>query len=155
MHHTALSQFPRGSDQSYWLRRAGCGRGPGPLCRGGSPGTHLPESSAAVGADYPCMAEIPHGRTTLAVGNCIQYGDRVSTVRHRLCATIWAYTFCSASMLDDAKRWFEAATTICRFVPDGESRAAKVRPSTAVGSALTPSLQISKTYAYLLERYTR
>ncbi|KAH9920328.1 meiosis protein SPO22/ZIP4 like-domain-containing protein [Fomitopsis serialis] len=43
----------------------------------------------------------------------------------------------SASLLDEAKRWFEASTTICRFVPDGESRANK----------------ISETYTRLLERY--
>ncbi|KAI0666199.1 meiosis protein SPO22/ZIP4 like-domain-containing protein [Trametes maxima] len=36
-------------------------------------------------------------------------------------------------------QWFEAATAICRFVPDGESRSAK----------------ISKTYTHLLERYAR
>ncbi|KAI0327295.1 hypothetical protein GY45DRAFT_1355763 [Cubamyces sp. BRFM 1775] len=61
--------------------------------------------------------------------------------RHWLLATAYntGIECLHASMLDDAKRWFEAATTICRFVPDGESRAAK----------------ISKTYAYLLERYTR
>ncbi|KAI0665334.1 meiosis protein SPO22/ZIP4 like-domain-containing protein [Trametes maxima] len=41
------------------------------------------------------------------------------------------------SLLDEAKRWFEAATAICRFMPDGESRSAK----------------ISKTYTHLLERY--
>ncbi|OSD05749.1 hypothetical protein PYCCODRAFT_1432287 [Trametes coccinea BRFM310] len=44
-----------------------------------------------------------------------------------------------ASLLDEAKRWFEAATTICRFVPDGDARSEK----------------ISKTYAHLLERYSR
>ncbi|KAI0638918.1 meiosis protein SPO22/ZIP4 like-domain-containing protein [Trametes polyzona] len=44
-----------------------------------------------------------------------------------------------SSLLDDAKRWFEAATTICRFVPDGDSRSDK----------------ISKTYTQLLERYAR
>ncbi|PCH33182.1 hypothetical protein WOLCODRAFT_93070 [Wolfiporia cocos MD-104 SS10] len=32
-----------------------------------------------------------------------------------------------ASLLDEAKRWFEASTTICRFVPDGDNRAAKVQ----------------------------
>ena len=32
----------------------------------------------------------------------------------------------SASFLDEAKRWFEASTTICRFVPDGDTRAGKV-----------------------------
>ncbi|OBZ78676.1 hypothetical protein A0H81_00254 [Grifola frondosa] len=43
-----------------------------------------------------------------------------------------------ASLLDEAKRWFEASTTVCRFVPDGENRAEK----------------ISETYAQLLARYS-
>lgn len=43
----------------------------------------------------------------------------------------------SASMLDEAKRWFEASTVICRFVPDGKDRAEK----------------ISETYTHLLARY--
>jgi len=42
-----------------------------------------------------------------------------------------------ASLLDEAKRWFEASTTICRFLPDGEGRAEK----------------ISETYSHLLARY--
>jgi len=33
----------------------------------------------------------------------------------------------SASVVDEAKRWFECATVICRFVPDGKARAEKVR----------------------------
>ena len=32
-------------------------------------------------------------------------------------------------MLDEAKRWFEASTVICRFVPDGHLRAEKVSAS--------------------------
>ncbi|TFK48044.1 hypothetical protein OE88DRAFT_1810744 [Heliocybe sulcata] len=42
-----------------------------------------------------------------------------------------------ASFLDEAKRWFEASTIICRFIPDGEQRAEK----------------ISGTYTHLLSRY--
>ncbi|EPQ61286.1 hypothetical protein GLOTRDRAFT_102895 [Gloeophyllum trabeum ATCC 11539] len=42
-----------------------------------------------------------------------------------------------ASLLDEAKRWFEASTVICRYVPDGEQRAEK----------------ISATYTHLLSRY--
>ncbi|KAJ7233617.1 meiosis protein SPO22/ZIP4 like-domain-containing protein [Mycena haematopus] len=42
-----------------------------------------------------------------------------------------------ASMLDEAKRWFESATIICRFVPGGKERADK----------------ISETYMHLLARY--
>ncbi|RDB27351.1 TPR repeat-containing protein ZIP4 [Hypsizygus marmoreus] len=41
------------------------------------------------------------------------------------------------SMLDEAKRWFEASTIICRFVPGGRDRAEK----------------ISETYTHLLSRY--
>ncbi|TFK38784.1 meiosis protein SPO22/ZIP4 like-domain-containing protein [Crucibulum laeve] len=43
-----------------------------------------------------------------------------------------------ASLLDEAKRWFEASTVICRFVPGGKERAKK----------------ISETYMHLLSRYT-
>lgn len=43
-----------------------------------------------------------------------------------------------ASMLDEAKRWFESATIICRFVPGGKERAQK----------------ISETYTHLLARYS-
>ncbi len=32
-----------------------------------------------------------------------------------------------ASALDEAKRWFESSTVICRFVPGGKERAEKVR----------------------------
>lgn len=42
-----------------------------------------------------------------------------------------------ASMVDEAKRWFECSTIICRFVPDGRQRAEK----------------ISTTYSDLLARY--
>ncbi|KAE9404331.1 hypothetical protein BT96DRAFT_853832, partial [Gymnopus androsaceus JB14] len=42
-----------------------------------------------------------------------------------------------ASSLDEAKRWFESSTVICRFVPGGTERAEK----------------ISETYAQLLARY--
>jgi len=42
-----------------------------------------------------------------------------------------------ASMLDEAKRWFESATVICRFIPGGKERAD----------------MISETYMRLLARY--
>ncbi|THU92597.1 hypothetical protein K435DRAFT_726088 [Dendrothele bispora CBS 962.96] len=42
-----------------------------------------------------------------------------------------------ASLLDEAKRWFETATVICKFVPGGNESAKK----------------ISETYAQLLARY--
>ncbi|KAG6334327.1 hypothetical protein ID866_4762 [Astraeus odoratus] len=44
----------------------------------------------------------------------------------------------SASVVDEAKRWFECATVVCRFVPDAKARAEK----------------ISETYTELLARYT-
>jgi len=34
-------------------------------------------------------------------------------------------SFVSASFFDEAKRWFEAATVICRFIPGGRERADK------------------------------
>jgi len=37
------------------------------------------------------------------------------------------FTFHSASLLDEARRWFESSTVICKFVPDGKNRAEKVR----------------------------
>lgn len=59
---------------------------------------------------------------------CLQYCSH-SYALHTVVATELVH---SASMADEAKRWFESATVICRFVPDGEARAAKVR------YALTP-----------------
>ncbi|KAK1222658.1 sporulation-specific protein 22 [Marasmius sp. AFHP31] len=44
-----------------------------------------------------------------------------------------------ASLLDEAKRWFESSTVICKFVPGGVERAEK----------------ISETYTRLLARYTQ
>ncbi|KAI6152903.1 meiosis protein SPO22/ZIP4 like-domain-containing protein, partial [Pisolithus thermaeus] len=44
-----------------------------------------------------------------------------------------------ASLVDEARRWFECATVFCRFVPNGKTRAEK----------------ISETYTDLLARYTR
>jgi len=43
-----------------------------------------------------------------------------------------------ASVLDEAKRWFESSTVICRFIPDGQNRADKIH----------------ETYMHLLARYT-
>lgn len=37
---------------------------------------------------------------------------------------------CSASLTDEAKRWFECSTVLCRFVPDGRLRAEKVCATT-------------------------
>src|ERR1700753_2987199 len=35
--------------------------------------------------------------------------------------------FRSATQFNEAKRWFESATVLCRFVPDGVAKAEKVR----------------------------
>jgi len=43
----------------------------------------------------------------------------------------------SACCLDEARRWFESSTVLCRFVPDGKVRSEK----------------IAETYSYLLTRY--
>ncbi|TBU26328.1 meiosis protein SPO22/ZIP4 like-domain-containing protein [Dichomitus squalens] len=50
--------------------------------------------------------------------------------RHWLMGTVYntGIECLHASLLDEAKRWFEAAATICRFVPDGDARADRVRP---------------------------
>ncbi|KAI0719068.1 meiosis protein SPO22/ZIP4 like-domain-containing protein [Cerioporus squamosus] len=60
--------------------------------------------------------------------------------RHWLMGTVYntGIECLHASYLDEAKRWFEAATTICRFVADGEARSEK----------------IAKTYTQLLARYS-
>lgn len=42
-------------------------------------------------------------------------------------------TYDSASRLDEAKRWFESSTVICKFVTDGQKRAEKVRVPIDVG----------------------
>lgn len=61
----------------------------------------------------------------------------------------------SASMLDEAKRWFEASTMICRFVPEGQERAEKVCPCFLPDHReyLQTRKQISETYMHLLSRY--
>lgn len=68
-------------------------------------------------------------------------GDQVYPVDERQWLLATAYntgTEClHASFFDEAKRWFEAATVICRFVPGGRERADK----------------ISKSYTQLLARY--
>ena len=57
-------------------------------------------------------------------------------------------------MLDEAKRWFEAATVICKYVPDGDRRAAKVG-AMLFGFLVDTRLlfKISETYSHLLARY--
>lgn len=59
--------------------------------------------------------------------------------RHWLLATAYntGVESLHASSLDEAKRWFEVATTICKFIPAGRERASKV----------------SQAYTHLLSRY--
>jgi hypothetical protein len=47
---------------------------------------------------------------------------------------------CSASLADEAKRWFECSTVLCRFVPDGRLRAEKVCPMTTTKHAHNAAL---------------
>jgi hypothetical protein len=61
--------------------------------------------------------------------------------------------YLSASMVDEAKRWFESSTIICRFVPDGRQRAEKVgKVQWKIRLHRIPQ-QISTTYSDLLARY--
>ncbi|KAH7884118.1 hypothetical protein F5I97DRAFT_1969338 [Phlebopus sp. FC_14] len=63
----------------------------------------------------------------------------------------------SASVNDEAKRWFECATVFCRFVPDGKQRAERVGISNTIHYAhrFAADCQISGTYTGLLARYAR
>ena len=70
-------------------------------------------------------------------------------------------------MLDEAKRWFEASTVICRFVPGGKECAEKVRQicpfvyqwrsplilGTVTDETWADPFKISETYTHLLSRY--
>src|SRR5947209_4934635 len=47
--------------------------------------------------------------------------------------------YLSASMVDEAKRWFECSTVLCRFVPDGKQRADKVGRSALEETGFTTS----------------
>ncbi|KAG2129719.1 meiosis protein SPO22/ZIP4 like-domain-containing protein, partial [Suillus bovinus] len=58
-----------------------------------------------------------------------------------------------ASMVDEAKRWFECSTIICRFVPDGRQRAEKVGEIRYKIRLHHIQQQISTTYSDLLARY--
>jgi len=69
----------------------------------------------------------------MAASYSIQYWHRVSPVSILNAPEAWASEACllmsprpSISMLDEAKRWFEVSTVICRFVPEGKMRAEKV-----------------------------
>ena len=60
----------------------------------------------------------------------------------------------SASSLDEARRWFEVATVICKFIPGGEDRASKVLCLfNYCVTGIVIVFKISETYAHLLSRY--
>lgn len=71
----------------------------------------------------------------MVVGNIVQHRRRMLPVKSfnepvfddLIRLTHIAYY--SASLAEEAKRWFEAATIICRFTLDGKLRATKVRPT--------------------------
>lgn len=64
----------------------------------------------------------------MALGHSVQHGHRVSAVCAHISGLAVRLTqIVSAAMLDEARRWFEASTVICRFVPEGKQRAEKVR----------------------------
>ena len=50
------------------------------------------------------------------------------------------------SLADEARRWFECSTIICRFVPDGEARAAKVSWRVCTTVAAFQTLLFSARY---------
>lgn len=99
--------------------------------------------------------DISRGRAALASGNRVQYRNRM------LAVSAWLShpgairpCFHSASQIDEAKRWFESCTIICRHVPNGEARAEKVtRLSSSCRGRFTWYLQISDTYSQLLAHY--
>ncbi|THH12968.1 hypothetical protein EW146_g7196 [Bondarzewia mesenterica] len=68
---------------------------------------------------------------------CFQYVDNIGIFPECILFMHTQTPVISVSLLDEAKRWFEASTVICRFVPDGETRAKK----------------ILETYTNLLNRY--
>ncbi|KAH8101409.1 hypothetical protein BXZ70DRAFT_1007244 [Cristinia sonorae] len=104
------------------------------------------EQAAAVMEEYVETQEgddvYPIDERQWLLGTAYNTGIECLQSVHPLCAVgtpphIVDPSIYSASMSDEAKRWFESATVICRFVPDGEARAEK----------------ISETYSHLLARY--
>lgn len=71
-------------------------------------------------------------RTTLASSASSQ------SISHVVC-TDTGLVYLSASMVNEAKRWFECSTVLCRFVPDGRQRAEKVGRSALEGTGFTTS----------------
>ena len=63
---------------------------------------------------------------------------------------------CSVSLVDEARRWFESSTVICRYVPGGPARAEKVSClfTLCLLSGWIHNIgQISGTYTELLSRF--
>jgi hypothetical protein len=75
-------------------------------------------------------------------GNLVENGIPLFPADERLWLLSTAYNTgvecLHASLVDEAKRWFECSTVLCRFISDGRLRAEK----------------ISKAYTELLTRYT-
>lgn len=69
------------------------------------------------------------GRTPLAAKHGLQHGRGMPAVCHSFSRVWLTSSLPSVSLTDDAKRWFECATVLCRFVPDGRIRAEKVCPT--------------------------
>lgn len=55
---------------------------------------------------------------------CLQYGFALQNpTRH---SHMIDFFFPSVCLLDDARRWFEASSRLCRYVPDGDVRGKRV-----------------------------
>jgi len=68
---------------------------------------------------------LPHGWAPMAARHRLQHRDWVLTVCTYIYMKNLLWFSFSASFFDEAKRWFEAATVICRFIPGGQERADK------------------------------
>jgi len=68
-------------------------------------------------SDYRCICFPCHPYRT---GSCNRPHDLMTY-------TFFFPSFYSATQFNEAKRWFESATVLCRFVPDGVAKAEKVR----------------------------
>lgn len=64
-------------------------------------------------------------------------------------------TLPSVCLLDDARRWFEASSRICGYVPDGVVRTKRVGHSPVFLTLFSPPAgnQITETYTQLMDRF--
>ena len=64
----------------------------------------------------------------MVVSYGLQHRNGVSSVRSTLRVAVMIINNLKSSScnFDEAKRWFEAATVICRFVPGGKAQSQKV-----------------------------